>query len=238
MEHGSGAAIIHGFDIQPYSIDQLKIAFAVITSHIGTAVSQSARGELIFSVRNEGYAEHDPRSRGPNSGRRLSFHTDRCDVIAFLCVNQAKSGGENQIVSSVAVFHEIAKSRPDLLKVLMQPFYYKRHNVDFGNDKPYIQQPVFSIHQGHFAANILRILIDRAYAMPDLPNMTDAQREALDLVEEISNRPSFHASLRLAPGDMLILNNFVTFHRRSEFKDYDTPERPTPLPSSVAFRPQ
>ena len=31
-------------------------------------------------------------SDGPNTRKRLSFHTDRCDVIGFLCLRQARSG--------------------------------------------------------------------------------------------------------------------------------------------------
>ena len=46
--------------------------------------------DLVLSIRNESYGKEDPRTRGPNTNRRLSFHTDRCDVIAFLCLNPAK----------------------------------------------------------------------------------------------------------------------------------------------------
>jgi alpha-ketoglutarate-dependent taurine dioxygenase len=145
-------------------------------------------------------------------------------VIAFLCVKQAKSGGENYAVSSVTLYNEILDRRPDLLRVLARPFYYKRHNVDLGNNKPYIQQPIFSIYKGHFAANLLRVLIDRAYEMPDLPDMSDVQREALDFVEELADDPQLRVSFRQEPGDIVFLSNFVTFHRRSEFED---PEDPT-----------
>ena len=78
-------------------------------------------------------------------------------MIGFLCVRQAKAGGENSIVSALALYNAIRDARPDLLQVLMEPFFYKRHNVDTGNAKPYIKQPIFSIFEGHFAANILRV---------------------------------------------------------------------------------
>ncbi|MCA9213240.1 MAG: TauD/TfdA family dioxygenase [Planctomycetales bacterium] len=228
LENGSGGCRVRVFDddrfpVSQFTEDQLKRLFFGLAQYVGTPVSQSAAGERIFSVRNEGYAENDPRSRGPNTKKKLSYHTDRCDVIAFLCLKQAKSGGENHVVSSVTLYNEILKRRPDLLSVLMEPFYYKRHNVDTGNNKPYIQQPVFSIYAGHFAANILRVLIDRAYEMPELPNMTDLQREALDYVEELADDPELRVSFRQEPGDLLLLNNFVTFHRRTEFEDYEDP---------------
>ena len=78
--------------------------------------------------------ENDPgRTRGPNTNRKLGFHTDRCDVISFLCLMPAKSGGENQIVKSQEIYACIKKERPDLLMILQEEFPYKRHVVDRGN---------------------------------------------------------------------------------------------------------
>ena len=84
----------------------------------------------MFHVRNEGFAENDPRARGPNTAKKLSFHADRCDVIGFFSWRQAISGGDNELVSSMAIYERIRDQRPDLLTLLMQPFPYKRHNVD------------------------------------------------------------------------------------------------------------
>jgi alpha-ketoglutarate-dependent taurine dioxygenase len=179
----------------------------------------------LFHVRDAGYGTQDPRTRGPNTSKRLSFHTDRCDVIAFLCLRQAPAGGENYVVSSVALFNELLGRRPDLLEVLMQPFYYQRHNVDAGNRLPYCRQPIFSLFEGHFAASFLRVLIERAYQMPELPEMTDQQREALDYLEQLAEDPSLHVRFLQQAGDILFLNNWVTLHRRSAFQDGATADQ-------------
>ncbi|MBT5690649.1 MAG: hypothetical protein HOI65_05985, partial [Opitutae bacterium] len=171
LENGSGAVMLRGFPIERYSEKQTQRLFWAMSCNIGMPVSQSAEGERIFSVRDSGYKADDPRLRGPNSSNRLSFHSDRCDVIGFHCLRQAKSGGENEIVNSIALHNSIQKHRPDLLAILYQPFYYKRHTVDIGNQEPWCQQPIFSIQEGHFACNLLRVLIERAYALPDLPEM-------------------------------------------------------------------
>ncbi|MGF1580031.1 MAG: TauD/TfdA family dioxygenase [Gemmataceae bacterium] len=223
LENGSGGCMVRGLPVAQYTEEQTRCLFWGIASHVGTPISQSAKGERIFNVRDEGYVVGQPQARGPNTKKRLSFHTDRCDVIAFLCVKQARTGGENQLVSSVTVFNEMRTRRPDLLRVLMQPFYYKRHNVDEGNQKPWIQQPIFSYFEGHFAASYLRVLIDRAYDLPELPDMTPEQREALDCLEEVASDPALHVTFRQEPGDMLFLNNWVTLHRREAFEDYDDP---------------
>lgn len=225
LEHGSGGAILRGFPVERFDEADARRIFWGLARHIGTPISQSATGERIFSVRDEGFGEGDARARGPNTRKRLSFHTDRCDVIGFLCLKQAKSGGENEVVSSMTLYNQVLERRPDLLAVLMQPYYYQRHNVDTGNDLPYCQQPIFSFHDGHFACNLLRVLIERAYQMPDVPAMTDQQREALDYVETLAEDESLHVRFRQQPGDILFLNNWVTLHRRSEFEDYPELER-------------
>ena len=225
LEHGCGATMVRGFPIEEFTVKECERIFWGLAQHTGTPISQSATGERIFHVRDAGFTENDPKARGPNTKKRLSFHTDRCDVIAFLCVRQAKSGGENYVVSSAALYEEIRARRPDLLTQLMQPYYYKRHTIDTANELPYCQQPIFSVFEERFAANMLRVLIERAYQMPELPDMTAQQRDALDFVEELAEDPKLHVQFRQEPGDILFLNNWVTLHRRSEFVDHDEPER-------------
>jgi hypothetical protein len=221
LEHGGGAARLRGIDVTRYSEEDARRLFFGLSQHIGIPVSQSARGELLFHVRNEGFAESDPRARGPNTAKKLSFHTDRCDVIGFFCWRQAISGGDNELVSSMAICERIRELRPDLLEVLMQPFPYKRHNVDTGNQLPYVMQPVFSFCEGHFACAFLRVLIDRADADANCPTLTGQQREALNLVETCAAELS--TEIRQQPGDILFLNNWVTLHRRTAFTDHDEP---------------
>jgi hypothetical protein len=224
LENGSGAAMIRGFPIERYQEEETTQLFWGLTSHLGTAVPQTAVGVRVFPVRDEGYAASHPQARGPSSRKRLSYHSDRCDVIAFLCVRQAKTGGENYLVSSVALYNEMLKRRPELVETLLQPYRYQRHNVDPGNELPYYEQPIFSFCEGHFAANVLRVLIERAYAAPGSPPMTARQREALDYLEELADNPDFHVVFRQEPGDIVLLNNWVTFHRRSEFVDHEDPD--------------
>jgi len=229
LENGSGAVILRGFPLDTFEsefgTEKISELFLWLASQVGTPVSQSAAGDLMLSVRNEAFGKDDSRTRGPNTNRRLSFHTDRCDVIAFLCLKQAMEGGENELVSSPALYEVIQKERPDLLSILMKPFPYKRHVVDTGNALPYCEQPIFSFCDGHFAGSFLRVLIDRADADPECPSLTDQQREALDFLEKTAEREDLLVRFRQEPGDVLFLNNWVTFHRRTAFEDWPELER-------------
>lgn len=225
LEEGPGAVLMRGLPVTEISAEQATRIFWAVVQRIGTPVSQSATGERIFHVRDEGFRLDDPRARGPNTRKKLSFHTDRCDVIAFMCLRQAKSGGENDLVSSATLYNEVLQRRPDLLAELMKPYRYQRHNVDRGNELPYCRQPIFSFCEGHFAANYLRVLIERAYASPGASEMTERAREALDYLDELAEDPRLHVRIRQQPGDVLLLNNWVTLHRRTEFEDHPEPQR-------------
>ena len=225
LENGPGLVLIRNCPVHDLKEHEAKKIFSKIASLVGTLVSQSSEGELIFSVKDSGYKENDPRSRGPNTRKKLSFHSDRCDVIGFLCLKQAMSGGENQIVNSVAIHNHLVENEPELIKCLYEPFYYRRHNVDTGNEIPYCKQPIFSVTEGKFACNLLRVLIDRAYAMPELPDMSKEQKRALDAIEETASLHEMHFTFRQSPGDILFLNNWITLHRRSEFVDFPEPEK-------------
>lgn len=225
LENGSGVVRLLGFPVDQIDVELAKRAFWLICRHIGTPVSQSASGERIFSVRDAGFANDDKRARGPNTRKKLSFHTDRCDVISFLCFRQAKSGGDNDVVSSMSLFNEMLRTRPELVEVLMESYRYQRHNVDDGNEQPFVEQPIFSFRDGQFAANFLRVLIERAYALPDSKGMSELQREALDTLEEFAERDALRVAFRQNEGDILFLNNFVTFHRRTEFVDHEEDDR-------------
>jgi alpha-ketoglutarate-dependent taurine dioxygenase len=221
LENGSGVMLLRGFPMQINSKDSTREAFREWSADLGTQLPQNEKGDTLFDVSDAGFGKDDLRTRGPNTNKKLSFHTDRCDVIAFLCWKQAKSGGENELISSMQLYNEIAQRRPDLLEELMQSFVYKRHTVDLGNDLPYLEQPIFSFQEDHFACSFLRVLINRAHADPELPDLTPKQIEAMDFLESVADERELAYHFKQEPGDILLLNNWVTLHRRSAFEDHD-----------------
>jgi len=216
LEQGPGTVLLRGLPVD-------ERAFWALTLQLGTPVSQSAEGRRLFHVRDAGYQPGDPRFRGPMSNKRLSFHTDRCDVIAFLAIQPAIEGGETLLVSSQTLRDELSRRDPAALATLSRPYPFLRHTVDGGNEKPYCELPIFSERDGHFAAHFLRVLIDRADASAEAPSLIAEQRAALDKLEDLAEDPALHVSFPMEPGDVLLLNNWTTFHRRSEFVDAPEP---------------
>jgi alpha-ketoglutarate-dependent taurine dioxygenase len=106
----------------------------------------------------------------------------------------------------------------------MDSFVYKRHTVDLGNKQTFCEQPIFSFQEGHFACSFLRVLINRAHSDPELPDLSSKQIEAMDFLEAVAEEPKMAYHFRQEPGDVLLLNNWVTLHRRAAFVDHADPE--------------
>jgi hypothetical protein len=55
--------------------------------------------------------------------------------------------------------------------------------------------------------------------------LTDIQSEALDVVQEIANRPELRVSMRMEDGDIQLVNNHVTLHARDAYEEYGESDR-------------
>ena len=189
------------------------------TKNFGTPVNQSPEECFIFEVKNEGLDINHPKFRGPSSNQRLTFHTDRCDIIVFHCIRQASEGGINQLVHADTLYKILQEENPQALKILENSFSYKKHNADPAHPFTTYELPVFDNANGERAITLMTYLIEKADNDPDLPNLTAEQRAALDLLQEICRRPENQLEIKLQPGDFLFLNNIKMLHSRTAFKD-------------------
>lgn len=231
LENGRGVVLLRGLPVERYTDDELKDLSWGLGSHLGHIRYQNARGELIGEVRDElrvygavdqpGVAQKDggpvtsrykARSSGP-----LRFHTDRADVVGLLCVRQARAGGVSKIVSSAAINNAILERRPDLHTLLYQDYYRTREGEERGGDRRWYALPVFGVRDGRFTSQYSRTFVEAAQRIAEIPRMTPAQDEALDLLADVAEELCFEMELR--PGDIQLLNNHVTYHARTAFED-------------------
>jgi len=225
LENGAGLFLLRGFPAGDYSKAALRIIYWGIGLHFGTAVSQSANGDILGDVRNLGVDKDSPKGRGYTSSQKLTYHTDSCDVVGLFVLRTARTGGLSMIASSVAVHNEIARIRPDLLEVLYQPFHWSWQGQEEPGTTPYYQQPVFHFHEGKFSCRYVRTHIISGQRFPEVPRLTPLQEEAMALFDSLAGSEQFHFSMMFQPGDIQLLNNHVTVHSRTAFEDYDEPER-------------
>ena len=68
----------------------------------------------------------------------------------------------------------------------------------------------------------------------DAPRLTDAQLDAMALLESIANDPSFHLEMTFERGDVQLLNNGRVLHAREAYEDDDRPGGAPPPAAAVA----
>lgn len=219
---GRGFVQLRGFPVDRYSRLQAAIAFWGVSLHLGdTVLSQNAKGHLLGHVYDIGQSNKNPNQRGPYSSDTIPFHVDCSDIVGLMCLRTAISGGESGIASSIAVHNEILKRRPDLLRVLAEPFYRdRRGEVPRGMD-PWYRSAVFHYNEGYLSTTVEPHYMRTAERHSGVPDMTDQQHEALDFVGEVAEE--LRLDIAFVPGDMQFLNNHVAMHTRSAFVDDPRP---------------
>lgn len=228
VSHERGICLVRGLPRERYSDEDCELIYWGIGIHIGTPVSQNARGHTLGHVRDEGRVLSDPHARPYQTASKMDFHCDLLpvDVLGLFCVRPAKSGGESYIVSAQTVHNVILKERPDYLEALYQPFNIDWHGEEPAGSKPWYTMPMFSVRDGKLTSRITsRRFVHSVTRHGEELAASPVQLEAIDFAQEVARRPELRLSMTLQAGDMQFLSNHMTLHGRSEFEDYDEPER-------------
>ena len=224
LAHGRGFVLVRGLPVDRMTRDQAATAYWAIGLHLGSPVSQNFQGELLTDIRDTGADPTDPSTRLYKTRAEQDFHTDGADVIGLLCLRTSKRGGESRIVSSVSVVNTIARRRPDLVPVLFRDFYW--HYFEPHMPAPvYFTRPICREQGGGLNTFFVPWYIRRAQELPDVPSMTADQTAALEALEGAANDPSLYLDMEFRPGDIQLLKNSVILHKRTEYEDWDEPER-------------
>lgn len=223
--NGRGFVLLRALPVETWTKRESATAFFGIGTHIGNARSQNARGDVLGHVKDLGKSSSDPAVRIYQTRERQTYHTDSSDVVCLLCLRPAKSGGISSLVSSVTIFNEMRRRRPDLLAVLFEAIETDRRGETIEGQKPYFKIPVFSWYKGFLSAIYQRQYIESARRFADVPPLTPNQIEALDLFDSLANDPSLHLFMELQPGDIQIVHNHTILHDRTAFEDWPEAER-------------
>ena len=222
LEGGRGLFWVRGFPVDRWNEDDAARALWGLGTHLGRAIPQNARGDLVGHVRYEGLELSDPHARGYQTRAAQSLHVDRCDVVGLLCMRKAKSGGLSRVVSSVRVYNEMLAACPWHLGILYAPFAIDMRGEEEPGEPPVYYRPVFSYYGGKLSCGANRTYIRSGQERVGRP-LNAAQAEALDAFYAICEENVL--SMDLEPGDLQLLNSYVTLHDRTEYVDYPEPER-------------
>jgi Taurine catabolism dioxygenase TauD, TfdA family len=223
--NGRGFALIRSLPVERWTKLESAIAFFGIGAHIGSARPQNAKGHMLGHVKDLGLSSSDPNTRIYQTRERQTFHTDSCDVVALICLRPAKSGGLSSLVSSVTIFNEMRRRRPDLAKILFEPVETDRRGEMDAGQKPYFRIPVFNWHSGLLSTIYQRQYIESARRLPDVPPLTARQIEAIDMFDALANDPALNMHMELRPGDVQLVHNHTILHDRTAFEDWPELDR-------------
>jgi hypothetical protein len=139
----------------------------------------------------------------------------------------AAEGGESRLASCATIYNEIANTRPDMIHTLV------KENWIFDKFSP-IGAPAFWRTRGllfNFFGKGPSMLFSRRPITgsptsphgPGVPQMTEQQIEALDMVHFTALKHCI--SIKLQRGDIQLVNNLVIQHSRNAFNDSTTQKR-------------
>jgi hypothetical protein len=223
LADGLGFVVIRGVPVDRWSQPEAELFFWCFGLHVGKPGEQNPDGHLLGHVIDISASEQDVSARLYKTAENIDYHCDAADVVGLLCLKKAKTGGHSRIVSSVSVFNELVKRRPDLVPRLFEPFQLDirdREVNEAGSTLPiqpacYADGRLWTFYHADYFRSVER--------HPDIPRLTATERDLLDTYEAIASEPGMYLDMDLQPGDIQLLSNHTILHARTEYEDYEDP---------------
>ncbi len=221
---GRGFQVVSGVPVADWSPEESATFFWGLGQHLGRPGAQNRKGELLGHVRDTGADRNDRYVRQYLTTQDIPFHCDAADLVGLLCLRAAKSGGLSRIASSVSIYNEVLRRRPDLAPRLFEPFMLDTRDEAEANGTKALPIPPC-----RYAGGSLRTFWHSEYFRSaerhEGVHLTKSEHDLLDLYDAIAASPEFHIEMDLAPGDIQLLSNHAIVHARTDYEDHPEPER-------------
>lgn len=228
LDNGIGMAVLDRVPVERHDKDSLTSVYWMLSSMISRPVAQSYDGRLLYDVRDTG-KKTDTRVRADLTNQEISWHSDYGfnfppPYLGLLVLRTARSGGVSKAASMMTVHNELLEKRPDLLRRLYEPFHWNRQGEHPEGDPVTNLHPIFELRDGKVCSRFNPALVPKGYELaglqPDALGL-EALREAGRIMSDERN----HITFVLKPGEIQYVNNFRLAHLRTDYEDYDEPDR-------------
>ncbi|MCE8000820.1 MAG: TauD/TfdA family dioxygenase [Rhodobiaceae bacterium] len=220
---GVGFQVIRGVPVERWSQDDAELFFWCLGLHLGRPGGQNPQGDLLGHVTDTNASKTDPMVRLYQTSANIDYHCDAADVVGLLCLKKAKSGGQSRIVSSVTVFNELVKRRPDLVARLFEPFQLDSRGETKGDGPGSIPITPCCFADGKLKTFYHSDYFRSAVRHDEVPPFTEEEQAVLDTYEQIASEPGIYLDMDLQPGDIQLLSNHTNLHARTDYEDYADP---------------
>eukprot|EP00884_Botryococcus_braunii_P007135 jgi/Botrbrau1/16422/Bobra.0142s0021.1 len=222
---GRGFVLIRGFPVWEYSKEKTVLVYWAFGTYWGNARANNKKGHLVGHIKDIGHDPKNPETRLYATHAAQPWHNDAADLVSLLCLSNAEEGGLSSWSSSIAVHNEILKRRPDLADTLAAPIWYFDRKGEIPEGKlPYFELPVFNYYQGYLSVNFSDNYYIGSQRFADVPRLTEAQFQAMDLFNQLAASPELKISYMLQPGDIQLLSNHTILHHREAFRNGTDPD--------------
>jgi hypothetical protein len=223
LRDGRGFLLVRGLPVGRWGDADAALVFWCLGLHLGRPGAQNPQGDLLGHVIDTGEEAVNPNVRRYRTAGDIAYHCDLADVVGLLCLRAARRGGASRIASSVAVYNELLRRRPDLVSRLYEPF-----PLDVRDEGREERLPTIPVPPCRHAGGRLRTFYHSDYFRsaqrhPSVPRFTEAERSLLDLYEEIASSPEFRLDMVFEPGDVQLISNHVVLHARTAYDDAPDP---------------
>lgn len=225
LESGTGVVMLRGFPVEDYSYEDLRRIYWGMGQHMGSLECQNTKGEYMQEITDLGLDYNTDQHRGSMTSAKLRPHCDPTDVVGLFCIRPAVEGGASTIRSSTAIFNEIVEKHPEYLPALYRGFPYDLDGKAPSGDSKEVTHfvPVFSWCEGMVSCRFNQKAIEDGARKIGRP-LSKLEQDAIDFIGNLAIDPRFEFAMDFQPGDIQLLNNYVTLHSREHYIDGDTPE--------------
>jgi alpha-ketoglutarate-dependent taurine dioxygenase len=224
-----GFAVVDGLSSLPQS--SWARAIELLSRAVGDLLVQDAEGTLVRNVRDRGTRIGEgATSRYSDSRYGGSYHTDGAelpmpppDSFALMCVRKAMTGGGLRLLHAAAVFERVEERSREAAACLLLPFHFDRRGARGPDGSPTVEKPIFFDVDGELGVTYLREYVLAGHLHPGVAPLSDAQRRALAILDEVMEDESLIVEGSLEPGQVFLGDNTRLLHGRTEFVDPPTP---------------
>ncbi|KAI8069426.1 hypothetical protein BC940DRAFT_332339 [Gongronella butleri] len=221
---GRGFLVVRGIDPDKYNRKQQVIAYAGVSSHIGTRGLQGKHvlAHITDLVTTKERDLKDILAPAYTNDHQV-YHTDAGDIISLFAIGVAENGGRSKIASSWTVYNEIARTRPDLIHTLSQDWIFDHTTY---SEKGATVRPLLFHEDNKLIIQYARRNFTGFGQNPrseEIPPITEAQAEALDTLHYLGEKHSL--AIEFKKGDIQYINNLSIFHARDAYTDSETNRR-------------
>lgn len=216
--NGYGLKVIKGVPVYKWTVADSEIFFWILGLYLGTPGVQDNDGQFLGHVKDTSKVGVANQQRLYKTAKQIKYHCDAADVVGLLCINKAKEGGESLLASSITIYNEILRLRPDLIDLLYKPLYLDTFNSGGTNS---IQVPPCRFFNGKLKTFYHSDYFRSVRQYSNVPAFTKAEEELLNLYDEIALDPNIYLDMDLEPGDIQLISNHTTIHARTDYIDFE-----------------